>query len=51
MKAIFGLLVAVLFTALFAGAGGESLRGHAGLLLGAAGGIVIAFRGLMGPAS
>ena len=51
VKAILGLLVAALFVALFAGAGGDALRGHVSLLIGAGGGLVIAVRGLAGSSS
>jgi hypothetical protein len=43
--------VAVLFAALYLGAGGTALQGHVSLLIGAAGGLAIALRGLAASAS
>jgi hypothetical protein len=51
VKAIFGFLVAVLFAALFLGAGGTAVQGHVSLLIGAAGGLAIAVRALAASAS
>lgn len=51
MKAIFGFLVAVLFAALYLGAGGPAVQGHVSLLIAAAGGLAIALRGLAASAS
>lgn len=48
---MFGLIVALVFGALFLGAAGGALRGHVSLLVGAAGGLVIALKAVAGPVS
>jgi len=48
---MFGLIVVLAFGALFLGAAGDALRGHVSLLIGAAGGFVIAFKAITSSAS
>jgi hypothetical protein len=48
VRALSGLIVALVFCALFLGAAGDALRGHVSLLVGAAGGLVVAFKAVTG---
>ena len=49
MRALVGIIIALVAAALFLGAGGAELKGHIGLLAAVLGGAAIAWRGLLGP--
>ena len=50
VRVVLGLLVSAVFAALFLGVGGDAVRGHVTLLIGAVGGLAVAGRGLLGSA-